>query len=281
MHIVDSVYVYRMFLGAKAAWNGRYHSHGQNEFEIHFFLEGNGSFLANKKRISIQNKTVFISSPLEFHSILPERIIKPLTYYAILFSLDQNEDRKMYDRLCFLSDSVQKKQIVEEGNVQFIFEEIFRSSNSKNESLAKSADLLMEGLIYRLFMKQTNNPCVLPPEKNSIINRNHVASAISIMEKHVYDHIQIEDISNELGISAEHFIRIFRSTMNITPLQYFYRLKIKTAAAMISNTALLISDISKKLSFENQFHFSRIFKKCTGVCPSEYRKLYCREPEKN
>src|SRR5574344_531752 len=277
MHIVDAVYVYRMFLGEKAAWNGRYHSHGQNEFEIHFFLEGNGSFLSNKKRIAIQNKTLFISAPLEFHSLLPERIIKPLTYYAILFSLDEVKERVMYEQLCRLSESSQKRQIVEEGNVQFIFEEIFQTSNSKNDLLQKSADLLLEGLIYRLFMRNPDCTGTVLPEKKSAINRNHVAKAISIMEKRVYDHVQVEEIAAEIGITAEHFIRIFRETMNITPLQYFYRLKIKTAAAMVSNTALLLSDIAKKMSFENQFHFSRIFKKCTGVCPSEYRKLYCRD----
>ena len=125
MNIIDAVYVYRMFMGHKASWNGRYHSHKERQFEIHFFVEGAGSFLSNKKRIPISNKTIFLTLPQEFHSILPDRIVKPITYYAILFSLAPKKDRRMYECLSRLSSSAEKKQIVEESSVQFIFEEIF------------------------------------------------------------------------------------------------------------------------------------------------------------
>ncbi|QTQ16906.1 AraC family transcriptional regulator [Treponema parvum] len=276
MNIIDAVYVYRMFMGRKASWNGRYHSHKEGQFEIHFFVEGAGSFLSNKKRIPIRNKTMFLTLPQEFHSILPDRIVKPITYYAILFSLSPKKDRRLYEFLSRLSSSAEKKQNVEESSIQFIFEEIFHSANSKSKILKKSAELLMQGLIYRFFMgdkapvseRRTDIAADFP------VSGGRVEQSIKIMEERIYQNLKIEDLAGEMGISPEHYIRIFRKKMNITPLQYFYRLKIKTAAAMICNTDLSISDISKKMSFENPFHFSRIFKKCAGLSPSAYRKLY-------
>ena len=127
MKIIDSVYVYRMFLGDKAAWNGRYHSHKENEFEIHFFIEGSGIFLSNKKRIPIHNKNLFITSPREFHSILPDQIERPITYYAILFSLNQQDEAEIFEKLCRVAESKKKRQIIEESSIQFIFEEIFKT----------------------------------------------------------------------------------------------------------------------------------------------------------
>ena len=276
MKIVDSVYVYRMFLGDKASWNGRYHSHKENEFEIHFFIEGSGVFLSNKKRIPIHNKNLFITSPREFHSILPDKIEKPITYYAILFSLDKKDEGEMFESLCRIAESNKKRQTIEESSIQFIFEEIFKLSNSKDAQLKKSAELLTEGLIYRLFMSNAEPTGAAQDyqQKTEEISSNHVSRSIHIMEEKIYENLKVEELAAELGLSAEHFIRIFRQKMNITPLQYFYRLKIKTAAAMISNTSLLVNDIAKKMSFENQFHFSRIFKKCTGLSPTEYRKMY-------
>ena len=278
MKLIESVYVYRMFLGNKAAWNGRYHSHRENEFEIHFFLEGSGTFLSNRQRILIENRSLFITQPLEFHSILPDRIEKPITYYAVLFSVDKKNEQELFQRLCKACKGSQKRITVEEGAVQFIFEEIFKMSNTENELLKKSAELLMEGLLYRIFGGNSGKSegVNLNAHEASAVNAGHISRAMKIMENRIYENLKIEEIACEMGISCEHFIRIFRQKMNITPMQYFYRLKTKAAAAMICNTSLSIGDISKKFSFENQFHFSRIFKKCTGLCPSEYRKMYGR-----
>ena len=278
MKLIESVYVYRMFLGNKAVWNGRYHSHREDEFEIHFFLEGSGTFLSNRQRILIENRSLFITQPLEFHSILPDKIEKPITYYAVLFSVDKKIDGDMFQRLREACNGSQKRITVEEGAVQFIFEEIFKMSNSENELLKKSAELLTEGLLYRIFggSRGKTGQAKQNAHEASAVNAGHINRAMKIMEKRVYENLKIEEIAFEMGISCEHFIRIFRQKMNITPMQYFYRLKTKAAAAMICNTSLSIGDISKKFSFENQFHFSRIFKKCTGLCPSAYRKLYGR-----
>ena len=278
MKLIESVYVYRMFLGNKAAWNGRYHSHRENEFEIHFFLEGSGTFLSNRQRILIENRSLFITQPLEFHSILPDRIEKPITYYAVLFSVDKKNEQELFQRLCKACKGSQKRITVEEGAVQFIFEEIFKMSNTENELLKKSAELLMEGLLYRIFGGNSGKSegVNLNAHEASAVNAGHISRAMKIMENRIYENLKIEEIAFEMGISCEHFIRIFRQKRNIRPMQYFYRLKTKAAAAMICNTILSMGDISKKFSFENQFHFSRIFKKCTGLCPSEYRKMYGR-----
>ena len=81
----------------------------------------------------------------------------------------------------------------------------------------------------------------------------------------------------KLGFSAEHFIRIFRTRMNMTPHQYVMRLKIEAAASELITSEKAIAIISDKYAFENQFHFSRVFKKCTGLSPSAYRHFYMQK----
>ena len=88
MKILDSVFVYRLAGGDRLSWHGRYHAHGAGEYEIHFFLEGNGSFLCNRTRYPVSGGRLFLSGPREFHSILPETVSVPMTYYAVLFSVD-------------------------------------------------------------------------------------------------------------------------------------------------------------------------------------------------
>jgi len=94
------------------------------------------------------------------------------------------------------------------------------------------------------------------------------------MQKSVRENIKIEDLSWKLGLSGEHFIRIFREQVRMTPHQYFTRLKVEGASALLMSTDKPVGEISDWFGFENQFHFSRIFKKCTGMSPLDYRRTY-------
>jgi len=112
------------------------------------------------------------------------------------------------------------------------------------------------------------------PAETGSKNQVHVEKALSLMTKMVRENSTIEDISWKLGLSEEHFIRVFRDEVRMTPYQYFTRLKVEGASGMLMSTDKSVGEISAWFGFENQFHFSRIFKKCTGMSPVEYRKTY-------
>ena len=50
--------------------------------------------------------------------------------------------------------------------------------------------------------------------------------------------------------------------------------RIEFAKVLIEETDLNITEISGRCGYESVIHFSRQFKKMTGVAPSEYRKKY-------
>jgi len=60
----------------------------------------------------------------------------------------------------------------------------------------------------------------------------------------------------------------------MTTHQYFTRLKVEGASGLLMSTDKSVGEISDWFGFENQFHFSRIFKKCTGMSPVAYRRTY-------
>ena len=94
------------------------------------------------------------------------------------------------------------------------------------------------------------------------------------MEKSVQRSIGMDEIARILSISPEYFTRIFKNEIKMGPLQYFLRLKIEGAAGLLISSNKLISEIASWFGFKNQFHFSRVFKRYTGISPLEYRKIY-------
>lgn len=274
MKILETVYVSKLVSGEKLAWHGRYHSHKENEFEIHYFVEGEGSFHSNNVRFPIQKNSLFLSGPHEFHSIIPQLVTRPLTYYAILFSLSESDDKDLYDLL----DKVHKKRLVsiKENLVDsFSLNEIVTLSLSQNKAQKIAANYLLSSFIFRWFsdiFDETNRYNV---EKKDIKKtKEYVSKAIAIMKENIHKPTTLDDVAWMLNLSTEYFIRIFKLETDITPHQYWLRLRISTACNLLITCNKSIGLIARELSFENQFHFSRVFKKCTGLSPSEYRQSY-------
>ena len=271
MKILDTVFVYRLAEGERLVYHGRYHSHAGNEFEVHYFIEGEGSFLSNKAQFSIRSNSLFLSGPHEFHSIVPQQVTKPITYYAVLFSLDEQRDASIYQLLIETLET-RKQSTAIDAMTRFAFEELLRLSLSDQAGLRISADHLLASYLYRWYtpgsitnmMSSQKTPSAQP----------YIKKSIALMNANVRKNCQIEDIAYKTGLSTEHFIRIFREEMKMTPYQYFIRLNAQEASAVLITTQRSIAQISEDLGFENQFHFSRVFKKCTGLTPSAYRRCY-------
>ena len=277
MKILDAVYIYKLGPGENLNWHGRYHSHKENEYEVHFFVDGEGSFLSNKARFSITKNALFLSVPHEFHSIIPQLVTKPLTYYAILFSLDDDdipitsllESVHLESKKCFYSNNVDT----------FALNEIMNLSHSPQESEKTAANYLLSSYLFRWFGEVSNkkntqisNKVVSSSESKK--SKEYVRKAIELMKTNIENPSVLEDIAWKLNLSTEHFIRLFKIETDITPHQYWLRLRVQTASTRLITSEKSIGAIAKELAFENQFHFSSVFKKCTGFSPSTYRANY-------
>ena len=270
MEIKDTVFVYKLTAGEKLTWHGRYHSHGEGEYELHFFTEGEGAFLSNETAHKITGGRIFLVLPHEFHSILPKAVKKPLTYYAVLFSVGEGESLWR-----FLSPALSNKSLQltasDSSSLKFILEDMMKLSKSPSPDLKRASELLLESCIWRWFGEGSAAP---REEHISQAAKGHVRHSLKFMESHVAQNCSVEQIALSCGLSEEHFIRIFKAQMKTTPHRYFMRLKIQTAALALINTPDPITKIARAFSFETQAHFSRTFKKCTGLSPSVYRAAF-------
>jgi len=101
-----------------------------------------------------------------------------------------------------------------------------------------------------------------------------VRKGIKIIEKSVYSDDSIETIASECNVSATHFRRLFKEYAHTSPQQYRTELKIVYAKRMLAESDMSVSDIAEVLGFESDSYFCRVFKKQTGMTPSEYRNSY-------
>jgi len=112
--------------------------------------------------------------------------------------------------------------------------------------------------------------------KNDTIN--DIERAAHFFKDNYNKPISIEQYASEHLMSVNWFIHSFKSVMKISPMQYIISLRIAMAKGYLENSMQNISEISNEVGYENSLYFSRLFRKYTGVSPTEYRKRNKSKP---
>ena len=82
------------------------------------------------------------------------------------------------------------------------------------------------------------------------------------------------------GVTLTHFRRLFKELTQLSPTQYVIQCRLARAANLLITTDFLLAEIAVECGFENQFYFSKLFKRHYFVSPREYRRQYSgRESE--
>ena len=73
-------------------------------------------------------------------------------------------------------------------------------------------------------------------------------------------------------MSVSWFIRNFKEYTELTPTQYLLSLRISNAQTLLESTNYNVTEIADIVGYDNPLYFSRIFKKQSGMSPSEFRR---------
>ncbi len=80
-----------------------------------------------------------------------------------------------------------------------------------------------------------------------------------------------EKEARKLSVSYAHFRRLFEQFFQVPPGAFLLSARLEKAASLLDSTNLPIREIARECGFEDEFYFSRIFKKYHSVSPKHYR----------
>jgi two-component system response regulator YesN len=85
--------------------------------------------------------------------------------------------------------------------------------------------------------------------------------------------IKLAHVAREAGMSVSCLERAFKKTLSVTYSMYLNKVRIARAIQMLEEgVKFSIGEIAFACGFSNQYHFARMFRKMTQVCPREFKK---------
>jgi transcriptional regulator GlxA family with amidase domain len=112
---------------------------------------------------------------------------------------------------------------------------------------------------------------IAKPHQDDLVNKIQ-----AIIEQDCTLSLSIEDLATQYNVSQRTLIRRFNNALGIPPNTYLQSVRIERARKMLEESDFNVDTVMNKIGYEDASSFRRLFKKKTGLTPTEYRNRFSR-----
>jgi AraC-like DNA-binding protein len=239
----------------------------RNHFLFHYIFSGKGRFKAfdNEEvehEYQLEGGNGFMIWPMQ-HTFYMADEKNPWTYAWVEF------------------DGFKARELVSQAGLTYNCP-IYSSKDDKeralmkNELLAiiksrKDTPLVLMGHMY-LFMNALISSSSLRKEViGGRLRDFYVRESLAFIERHYHEEISVEEIAAFCNIARSYLGKVFKSVLHTSPRDFLIQYRINKSCELMKITDHTITEISYMVGYQNQFNFSRAFKRIIGQSPREWR----------
>ncbi|MEL6588738.1 MAG: AraC family transcriptional regulator [Bacteroidota bacterium] len=146
----------------------------------------------------------------------------------------------------------------------------------QNESDNQNQVFLLQNLMLALLNKLEGLIQSLP-EANSFINqRKPFQRFIALVDEHFVAHKSLDFYTMALQMTSRKLNEVLKEVLGQTANQYIIGRTMTEAKRELCFTERSIKEIAIALGYDNQYYFSRIFKKRIGLSPEQFRTQFAQ-----
>ena len=240
------------------------HPEGRNDYQLLYIAAGKGEFYfkGSKEPTIVTKGNMILFRPGE-----------PQVYYY--YAVDKTEVYWVHFTGWKVEEYLERYELPHHENVFYtgvtpdypwIYNQMIRELQLQRVNYEDMISLYMHHIFITInrYIKERRET------KNDTIN--DIERAAHYFKDNYNKQISIEQYAEEHLMSVNWFIHSFKSVMKMSPMQYIISLRIAMAKGYLENSTKNIAEISNEVGYENALYFSRLFRKYTGMTPTEYRK---------
>lgn len=261
-------------------------THFHDYFQIWYIAKGTFTHTVNHEVYTIGKGDIFVIPPFTLHSVTisPSEDIE--IYGCEFMPSFVNEQ---------LQDMPEEKSFFDVSFLEFFLREEMRpqaqiSLDSVTEVKVANVikDMLMEYekrvpffkihlkayllMLLSILVRQVNGEIVKEGFEKSEKYRDIMNSVVDYIHRHYNEDLKLASLCSLSNLSKSTFCILFKEWTGKTFNRYVTDLRIFHSMKMLQQPELTVTDVCYSTGFNELAYFSRIFKKYTGISPSDYRR---------
>ena len=248
-------------------------------FEMVYMKRGNVVFLIDDKQVNMGPNNIVIIKPNRSHKLLVKSR-EGCEFIVFSFKIVDFDDPS-YSRIS-IEDFI---DFVEGGNSEPYISlkvgqrnEIIQNLDkivSEKGSKEPDSEFLVRLLVLETFVHISR---ALKLEwENSMKDktpklRELMKISVNYINSNYENDLSLADIANFIYLSPSYFAKVFKKETGISPINYLLKVRTDKAREILSSTDLQIGEVAMLVGFSSHQRFNEIFKKNTGMTPTDHRK---------
>ncbi|MBB2145155.1 helix-turn-helix domain-containing protein [Pedobacter sp. LMG 31464] len=209
------------------------------QYFIQFFEEssdGMSLFASNRSIFKVEAQEVDVINFKRLLSINPGR------------GINRSDDPKIYEKDVYYKE--------------------YQELNMKQNT---SQFLETQGILLQLVARFTSPEIIVQRKREHIPVK--ILDTISYIVINLHTPLSVKSMAERVYLNPEYFSRLFEQYTGMRPLAYINEKRIERAQYLIMTSRSKYTEIAKMTGFESLSHFSRTFKRITGMSAKAYEKF--------
>ncbi|WP_134699229.1 AraC family transcriptional regulator [Ammoniphilus sp. YIM 78166] len=237
-------------------------------------VKGRGEFTIDGVHYPVEQGKLFFFTP----GMVCERVSNPenpLEYYFLRFSFaEAHQDKEDWQLLSSKSLQFPLRGMYSLQNplpIIKVVEQLDYYWKRRGSIIQMKRKIFFQELL--LLIMQDLRVQKMEGDTNMMLDRT-----IDYMVNHYQEAVALENLANIAGLSLSHYSRQFKKYMGYTPMEYLTHLRVDRAKELLILSDYRLKAVAESVGYQDEFYFSRVFKKIEGVSPTEFVKLNKMRP---
>lgn len=237
-----------------------------NFWEIVFIKSGKATATGDANIYNLSEGQLCFHKPMEFHRIWSTENSEP--HLNLLAFNATGKGMNKFENMCFSLSANDKEHFSTVFNFftlsQKALNKFGKDSLEYQTAMSKAASALE---VFLIWLIGKDSFFYEPVSADEISYRK----IVEIMNEHCEENLSVEQIASLCMMSRSNVKRVFAKYSDIGIAKYFLHLKIRRSMQLLDN-GVSVSEVAYRLGFSEVSYFHTVFKRETGITPSQYKK---------